>query len=221
MDTKQYDPKTMSWDDIRDVVAATTLQMKETDRQIKETDRQIKETDRQMKETKQRLDEFIRENQRLREESDRKFRELATQFTSEAGHIIEGMMEPSVFKMFLDAGYDIDRCWKNYKTFNKASNRRVEVDLLLLNHSIVIPVEVKVNCTCRHIDHYIEQMRKFRDICTEFADKDILLAIAGVNFEREADLYALEQGLFVIRISNSEIFSLEKPKKVMRIRAEC
>ena len=36
MDTTTLDPKTMSWDDIKQVMAETRLQMKETDRRMKE-----------------------------------------------------------------------------------------------------------------------------------------------------------------------------------------
>ena len=158
MDTKQYDPKTMSWDDIRDVVAATTLQMKETDRQIKETDRQ-------MKETKQRLDEFIRENQRLREEADRrmaetdrKFRELANQFTSTTGQITESIMEPASIRIFKEAGFDIDRYSRNYKKKDRNGQVVVEVDLLMLNSILAIAVEIKTKCRIDDVDYFLRQM---------------------------------------------------------------
>ena len=43
MKTTTLDPKTMSWDDIKQVMAETRLQMQETDRRMQETDRRMKE----------------------------------------------------------------------------------------------------------------------------------------------------------------------------------
>ena len=188
MEPKQYDPKTMSWDDIRDVLAANSLQLQEARQQMLEADKKLR---LQMQET------------------DRKIKELTTQFTSQSGHIIEGLMEPSVVKMFQQTGYDIESCWKNYKRYNKATKRKFEVDLMLLDHDIAIIVEVKINCTCKNIDHFIDQMHSFKENCPEYAGKRILLAVASVNYERDADVYAHERGLFVIRVSNDNIFSLD------------
>ena len=213
MDTKQYDPKTMSWDDIRDVVAATTLQMKETDRQIKETDRQ-------MKETKQRLDEFIRENQRLREEADRrmaetdrKFRELANQFTSTTGQITESIMEPASIRIFKEAGFDIDRYSRNYKKKDRNGQVVVEVDLLMLNSILAIAVEIKTKCRIDDVDYFLRQMPKVRNSFTELRGKKLFAAIAAITYDKEAKLHAKEQGLLVISSADGKLFTLEPPEK--------
>lgn len=206
MDTKQYDPKTMSWDDIRDVVAATTLQMKETDRQIKETDRQ-------MKETKQRLDEFIRENQRLREEADRRFRELATQFTSTTGQITESIMEPASIRIFKEAGFDIDRYSRNYKKKDRNGQVVVEVDLLMLNSILAIAVEIKTKCRIDDVDYFLRQMPKVRNSFTELRGKKLFAAIAAITYDKEAKLHAKEQGLLVISSADGKLFTLEPPEK--------
>lgn len=147
------------------------------------------------------------------EESDRKLKDridkLTTRFTSQSGHILEGLMEPSAMKMFQDKGYNIDRCWKNFKRHVKDIGKKLEVDLLLLDDEIAIIVEVKINCTKQDIDHFINQMQSFKEICPEYADKEIMLAIAAINYDRDADKYAHEQGLFVIRVYDDRIFALD------------
>lgn len=183
--------------------------MQETDRRMQETDRRIQETDRMIKalhEENLRTEAYIKD-------TDRQLREnmnlLTTRFTSQAGHIIEGLMEPSTVKMFQDRGYAINRCWKNFKKYNKGMGKKLEVDLLLLDDDVAIIAEVKINCTKKEIDHFIDQMKLFKEICPEYADKKIFLAVAGVNFERDSDLYAHQRGLFVIRVSNDDIFTLD------------
>lgn len=195
MNETTLDPKTMSWDDIKQVLADTSLKMQENERLIKELRENGKEIDRRM------------------EESDRKLKDridkLTTRFTSQSGHILEGLMEPSAMKMFQDKGYDIDRCWKNFSKYDKSMGKKLEVDLLLLDDEVAIIVEVKINCTRRHIDHFIKQMAYFKKVCPEYADKEIMLAIAAVNYDRSAAEYAHKQGLFVIRVFNDNIFALD------------
>ncbi|MBR6063047.1 MAG: hypothetical protein IKP54_02640 [Bacteroidales bacterium] len=195
MNETTLDPKTMSWDDIKQVLADTSLKMQENERLIKELRENGKEIDRRM------------------EESDRKLKDridkLTTRFTSQSGHILEGLMEPSAMKMFQDKGYDIDRCWKNFSKYDKSMGKKLEVDLLLLDDEVAIIVEVKINCTRRHIDHFIKQMAYFKKVCPEYADKEIMLAIAAVNYDKSAAEYAHKQGLFVIRVFNDNIFALD------------
>ena len=195
MNETTLDPKTMSWDDIKQVLADTSLKMQENERLIKELRENGKEIDRRM------------------EESDRKLKDridkLTTRFTSQSGHILEGLMEPSAMKMFQDKGYNVDRCWKNFKRHVKDIGNKLEVDLLLLDYEIAIIVEVKINCTKQDIDHFINQMQSFKEICPEYADKEIMLAIAAINYDRDADKYAHEQGLFVIRVYDDRIFALD------------
>lgn len=177
-------PEDPTWAELKEMIKDNLKQTVENRIQMQETDRRMQETDRKLK-------------------------ELANQFTSQSGHIIEGLMEPSAISMFQEKGYDIDRCWKNFKKYSKEKGWKIEADLLLLDDKIAIVVEVKINCTRRDIDHFIKQMGKFKDLCPEYADKEILAAIAAVNYDRGADTYAHEQGLFVIRVSNDNIFTLD------------
>lgn len=204
---------------IRDINRETALMLKEQDKWIekhnrwieehnlwsKEQDRRMAETDRQMKETYQQM----KETDRQMKETDRKLKELANRFTSQSGHIIEGLMEPSALRIFQDAGYDVDRCTKNYKIHIKATGQKAEYDVILLDNTVVIVVEVKINCTKTDVDDFIKHMIPFRELFPEAGSKEVLGAMAAINYERGADCYAHEQGLFVIRVSDSDIFSLD------------
>lgn len=184
--------------EIHEMFKENERRMKETDRQMKETDRQMKDTDRRMKET----DRQLKETKEL-------IKALSTKFTSQSGHILEGLMEPSAIRMFQERGYNINRCWKNFKKYSKSAGRRMEVDLLLLDDEIAIVVEVKINCTCADVDHFLEQMAHFKEVCHEYADKRVLVAVAAVNYDRDSAEYAHQKGMFVIRVHNDNIFSLD------------
>jgi len=140
----------------------------------------------------------------------REWREMYNRFFSYESYILAGLTKDSSIRMFQERGYNIDHCWKNYKRHNKAAKLKAEYDLVLVDDTIAIVVEVKISCTRRDIDHFIKQMGYFKVLSPEYAHKEILPAIAAVNYERGSDKYAHEKGLFVIRVDEDEdIFSLD------------
>ena len=157
----------------------------------KETARQIEDTDRQMKET------------------DRKIKELSTRFSSTTGHIIEGLMSSSAIKMYEDKGFKINSLCKNYKRKNKQLNLEMEQDVVLFTETQVIVEEVKASCDKKDVEKFFHNMEKFKLLYDEYADKEVFGAVAAVNYEDDADTYARNLGLFVVRVSSDEIFSLD------------
>lgn len=208
-----------SWGELREMYKETDRMFKETDKKFQETDKKFQETDKKFQETDKMYQELARrfqETDKKMQQTDKqvdrtceKLAELANSFSFQTGHIIEGLMEPSAMRMFQERGYNINRCWKNFKRYVKELDKRLEVDLLLLDDEIAIIVEVKTNCTCKNIDHFVSQMQSFKEVCPEYADKKILLAMAAINYDREAIQHAHKQGLFVIRVSNDNIFTLD------------
>lgn len=167
------------------------IQIKETSMLIKETGMQIKETGMQMKET------------------DKKIKELSTRFSSTTGNMIEGLMSSSATEMFQKAGYDIHSMTKNLVRKSKALNESMEVDVLLYNDTSAIAIEVKANCRKNDIDRFIQQMEKFKRLFPEYKDKEVMLAIAAINFENGVDNYAHERGLIVVRTNSDDFFSID------------
>ena len=190
----------------------TDRQIKDTDRQIKDTDRQIEETDRMQKETARQIedtDRQMKDTDRQMKETDRKIKELSTRFSSTTGHIIEGLMSSSAIKMYEDKGFKINSLCKNYKRKNKQLNLEMEQDVVLFTETQVIVEEVKASCDKKDVEKFFRNMEKFKMLYDEYADKEVFGAVAAVNFEDGADTYARDLGLFVVRVSSDEIFSLD------------
>lgn len=145
-------------------------------------------------------------------ETDRKLKEEATRYSSLTGHVVEGLMEPSALALFQQAGFDISKCWKNMKGKRKDLNIGMEVDLFLHDTTDAVAVEVKTNCTKGDVDYFLKQMEKFGDVFQSYADTNVYLAMAAINYDHEADKYAAEKGMFVIRVCE-DAFSLDPAKK--------
>ena len=155
---------------------------------------------------------FFREkeewDQRMRE-TDKKIKEVTTRFSSTTGHIIEGLMSSSAIKMYEDKGFKINSLCKNYKRKNKQLNLEMEQDVVLFTETQVIVEEVKASCDKKDVEKFFHNMEKFKLLYDEYADKEVFGAVAAVNYEDGADTYARDLGLFVVRVSSDEIFSLD------------
>ena len=195
---------------------------KEAERRKEEAERRKEEEDRReeekrkeaerRKEEDRRKEEIERRMRRTDEQVDRtcaKIAEMVEQFTSTTGHISEGLMEPASVRIFQEAGYDIDRYYRNLKKKNKNNQTEMEVDLLMLNGTLAIAVEIKTDCRKKDIDHFLRQMPKFKKLYPEYRNKEVLAAVAALNYEREAAEYAHEQGLLVIRTADGDNFTLD------------
>ena len=190
----------------------------EEKRRVEEEKRRVEEEKRWKAEEEKRKKEdekwnADREELRLQmKETDRKFKELATKYSSQTGHIVEGLMEPSALRLFQQSGFDIDKCWKEMKGKRKSSGNAMEVDLFLHDTTDAVAVEVKTNCTEADVDRFLAQMEKFGDVFPEFAHVNVYVAIAAINYNRGADKYAAQKGLFVIRVSD-DAFSLDPAER--------
>ncbi|MBR4637201.1 MAG: hypothetical protein IKO81_00965 [Bacteroidales bacterium] len=174
----------------------------ETDRQLKETDRQLKETDRQLKETDQQLKETSLEVKRL-----------SHQLSGTTGHIVEGLVSSSTEKLFEKAGLVLHNSGKNLKRSLPSENIAMEVDVLLSNEELAIPIEVKANCTKDNVRRFLHQMNHFRRLFPEYDGKEVVAAIAAINYEKGVAELAHREKLLVIRVNSDDIFSIDPFQK--------
>lgn len=178
--------------DIREILRQTALQQKEGLQKLRET---FDETDKRMDEERRKTDAQIRN--------------ISRAFLGSTGHIVEGLMSSSIDKIFKDAGFILFNRGKNIVRGIDAGNKQMELDVLLGNDEITIPVEVKADFTKKKVKRFIHRMTMFREFFPESADKEVVAAVAAINYENGADRLAREEGLLVIRVSSDDIFSLD------------
>lgn len=176
-------------------------------------DAEMKERDEKFEaERKKRMEEENRNREeywRLSRETDKKIKELSTRFGTTTGNIIEGLMSSTAIDMFTEAGYNMHTKHKNmsFKTTNP--NDSMEVAVFLYNDTSSIAIEVNANCNRKDIDRFLEKMKKFRRLFPRYADLEVLGAIAAVNYELDADDYAHECGLIVVRTDSDNFFAID------------
>jgi hypothetical protein len=156
--------------------------------------------------------EWMERNEALNEQmkvTDMKIQEMSRRFSSTTGHIIEGLMSSAAMEMFQKAGFDVYNKAKNLHHKNKSLNAEMEVDVLLTGDTTAVVIEVKASCDRKDVDHVLKQMEKFRLLYPEYHDKEVVVAIAAINYELDADIYAHEKKLMVVRADSRNVFTID------------
>ena len=199
------------------------------DREMKESreafEKRMKESEeafeKRMKESDEAFEKRMKEseekfNRQLNEEyakTNESIRRISTEFIGVTGHMVEGLIGSSAEKIFQEAGFDLHDRGKNLVRVLAPGNRQMEVDAMLGNESVAVPVEVKEHFTKKKVKRFLHKMEMFREFFPECADKEVLAAVAAINYEAGADALAYDEGLLVIRVSSDDIFSLDPVDK--------
>ena len=215
-ETKERDEKFAK--EMKEIDEKFAKEMKETDEKFarrmeerdKKFDKEMKErTEKFDRDMKERDEKFAKELKESRDETNAAIRRISIEFLGITGHIIEGLASSAIDKIFKEAGLELLRLGKNIKPIQPENHNNLEVDVLLGNETFVVPVEVKADFTKRKVKRFINRMAMFRTFFPEFADKEIIAAVAAINYADKVDQFAHEEGLLVIRVSSDDIFSLD------------
>ena len=185
----------------------------EQEKRSRDLDARFAETDRQFKETDRRLLELKEETDRQLKETSLEVKRLSRQLSGTTGHIVEGLVSSSTEKLFEKAGLVLHNSGKNLKRSLPSENIAMEVDVLLSNEELAIPIEVKANCTKDNVRRFLHQMSHFRRLFPEYDGKEVVAAIAAINYEKGVAELAHREKLLVIRVNSDDIFSIDPFQK--------
>jgi hypothetical protein len=166
---------------------------KELSQAQKETDKQIKETDKQINRVSRQIGEL---GNRL-------------------GEFVEWQVRPAVVCLFQERGIDVHEF--NPGISVKRDNEGLEVDLLVVNDTDAILVEVKSKLTQRDVDEHLQRLTKFKRLMPRFRDVKALGAVAAMVVSDEVASYAYRQGLFVLVQSGENVIILNDAEFTLQV----
>ena len=182
-------------------------QEREREKQLREQERQ--ERDREQEKRKRELDALFAETDRQLKETSLEVKRLSRQLSGTTGHIVEGLVSSSTERIFQKAGLELHNSGRNLKRSIPSEKIAMEVDVLLSNEEMAIPVEVKANCTEANVKRFLHQMGHFRRLFPEYDGKEVYAAMAAINYEKGAAELAHKEKLLVIRVNSDDIFSID------------
>lgn len=212
--TKQ--PSEMSWAELKEYIAATSEQMKETDRKRAETERIIKEarleTERALKEarleTERKMQEALEQHKRTEREMEKLEKQLS-RLDNNWGRFLEELCAPVALELFKRQGINITQRYQGpTHQVSDDGKHEMEVDIILCNTTEAVAVEVKNTLRKDDIDRFRSQLAYFKEIFHPFTPYKVYAAIAAVNIDRGLIKYALKQGFYVIVCSGEGVFKM-------------
>ena len=174
------------------------LMFQETDKKFQETDKKFQETDKKSQETERKFQETERMLTEKFLETDKLIKNLANLFTTQWGKLVEALLAPGCLKMFKDINIKVNQSSSNV-IIEENGEKKMEIDVLLVNDSEIVVIEVKTTSTVTDVKEFLEKLKKFKIYFKEYANYKVYGAIAALRFVGASDTFAEKSGLFVIK----------------------
>ncbi|OCY15531.1 DUF3782 domain-containing protein [Microcystis aeruginosa KW] len=184
---------TATIEEIRAILKQLAQSQQELSQAQKETDKQIKETDKQINRVSKQIGEL---GNRL-------------------GEFVEWQVRPAVVRLFQERGIDVHEFHPGISV--KRDNEGLEIDLLVVNDTDAILVEVKSKLTQRDVDEHLQRLAKFKRLMPRFRDVKALGAVAAMIVPNEVASYGCRQGLFVLVQSGENVIILNDAEFTPRV----
>ena len=181
-------------------------QSQETERRFQEGEHRFQETERLLKEQSQETERLLREQS---QETDRQIKQVNEQLGklgNRLGEFVEWQVRPAAVRLFQERGIDV------HELYTEVSVQRLggglEIDLLVVNDTEAVLIEVKSKLTQRDVDEHLERLAKFKQFMPRYRDVKALGAVAAMVVPEEVARYAYHRGLFVLAQSGESVIIL-------------
>ena len=186
----------------------------EADRRFQETERLLKEqtqeTDRRFQESKLEADRRFQETERLLKEQNKETQRQIRLVNQELGSLgnrlgefVEWQVRPAAVRLFQERGIAVRELSRDISVND--GNEGIEVDLLVVDTTQAVAIEVKSKLTKSDVDEHLERLSKFKRLLPRYQNIQLLGAVAAMVAPSEIARYAYRQGLFVITQSGEDL----------------
>ncbi len=169
----------------------------------------FRETDRKLQE----LVEAQKDTDRKFQDTDRKIKAVTTaigDLGNRLGEFVEGMVRPAVVRLFRERGIAVHEVHTEVEVTR--NDEGLEIDLLVVNETEAVLVEVKSKLTQADVDDHLERLGKFKRLMPRYAAVRALGAVAAMVVPHEVGRHAYRQGLFVLAQSGDTVLILNDAK---------
>jgi len=124
---------------------------------------------------------------------------------------IESLVAPSIVKQFQKENFEIEGM--SQRMMRRKAGKTLEIDALLTNNHIVIPVEVKTTLNVNAVDEHIQKhLIPYKHFFPEYHNKIVYGAVAYIHVEENADRYAYKKGLYVLTFGDNDMVVIKNDK---------
>ena len=177
-----------------------------------------KKTEQGFQEIKERFaetDRRFQETERLLKEQSKKTDEQIGKLGNRLGEFVEWQVRPAVVRLFQDRGIYVHEFLPDVSV--KRATGGIQIDLLVVNDTEAILVEVKSKLSQTDVDEHLERLGKFKQLMPRYRDVNALGAVAGMVVPDDIAIYAYRRGLYVLAQSGENVVILNDDKFKPRV----
>ncbi|MEB3288525.1 MAG: DUF3782 domain-containing protein [Leptolyngbya sp.] len=189
-------------DDVWRLLAELAEGQKETRRLFDEVAQQFQETDQRFQESERQL----QETRRIIQQQNQQLNEQLGKLGNRLGEFVEWQVRPAVVRLFRERGIEVHEFYPEISV--QRGDEGLEIDLLVVNTTEAILVEVKSKLTEADVKDHLVRLSKFKRLMPRYADVKAVGAVAGMVVPEAVARYAYRQGLFVLAQSGDSVVIL-------------
>ena len=171
--------------------------------------KELAQSQQELSQSQQELSQAQKELSQAQKETDKQINRVSQQIGelgNRLGEFVEWQVRPAVVRLFQERGIDVHEFHPGISV--KRDNEGLEIDLLVVNDTDAILVEVKSKLTQRDVDEHLQRLAKFKRLMPRFRDVKALGAVAAMIVPNEVASYGCRQGLFVLVQSGENVIIL-------------
>jgi len=157
------------------------------------------EFDRSLAQSRVEFDRSLEDVKKIADQAMRSVEGLSSRW----GRFVENMVEPAIVRLFQERNIDVKETHTRVKA--KRGTIKMEIDILAVDDTVAVAVEVKSRLNQKQINAFIKRLGNFKSAFPAYANYDIYGAVAAIEIDAGADVYAYKQGLFVIKQSGDTV----------------
>ncbi len=169
----------------------------------REFDRRLQESriefDRSLAQSREEFDRSLEDVKKIADQAMRSVEGLSSRW----GRFVENMVEPAIVRLFQERNIEVKETHTRVKA--KRGTIKMEIDILAVDDTVAVAVEVKSRLNQKQINAFIKRLGNFKSAFPAYANYDIYGAVAAIEIDAGADVYAYKQGLFVIKQSGDTV----------------
>jgi hypothetical protein len=163
-----------------------------------------------MREQRQESDRRFQETERLLKEQSQRVDKQLGKLGNRLGEFVEWQIRPAAVRLFKERGLDVHELYSGVSAQRPEGG--LEIDLLVVNNTEAVLIEVKSKLTQSDVDEHLERLEKFKRLMPRYQNLKALGAVAGMVVPDDIALYAYRQGLFVLAQSGDNVIILNDPQ---------
>jgi hypothetical protein len=93
----------------------------------------------------------------------------------------------------------------------------LEIDIVVENTNEVVAIEVKSHLEVRDVKRFLQTLERFKIAFPKYQDYKLYGAVAGIKIDERSDIYATQEGLFLIEPAGDSVIIANSQKVKPRI----